>query len=99
MVLEGLFAQVFFAKHTTEYRRISLLAMMQKMTILATESMLPDQKDTKAAKEVAKTMAAEAYSTTKKIKRLESKLVALKESNVFAPLLCRLIPLAKRSLT
>ncbi|KAM1302366.1 hypothetical protein ACFX2H_013304 [Malus domestica] len=30
-------------------------------------------------------MAAEAYSFAKKIKRLESELVALKGSNIFAP--------------
>ncbi|KAM2967836.1 hypothetical protein FF1_028052 [Malus domestica] len=39
----------------------------------------------KAAKEVAKTMAAEAYSLTEKIKRLVSELVALKGFNISAP--------------
>ncbi|KAB2600330.1 hypothetical protein D8674_010601 [Pyrus ussuriensis x Pyrus communis] len=42
-----------FAKHTTQYRRTTLLAMKQKTMILAAESMLLDQKDTKAAKEMA----------------------------------------------
>ncbi|KAM1500021.1 hypothetical protein ACFX10_022632 [Malus domestica] len=51
-----------FAKHTTKYRMTALLTMMQKMALLATESMLLDQEDTKAAKEVARTVAAEAYS-------------------------------------
>ncbi|KAM2717434.1 hypothetical protein EV1_029462 [Malus domestica] len=37
--------------------------------------MLLDQKDTKAAKEVAKTMATEAYSFAEKIKRLKSELI------------------------
>ena len=50
----GLFCPSSFAKHTTEYMKTALLAMMQKTTILAAESMLLDQKDTKAAKEVAK---------------------------------------------
>ena len=35
---------------------------------------------------VAKTMAAEAYSSTKEIKRLDFELVALKESNIYAPI-------------
>ncbi|KAM1750962.1 hypothetical protein ACFX11_009134 [Malus domestica] len=39
----------------------------------------------KAAKEVAKTMAVEAYSSAEEIKRLDSKLVALKGSNISAP--------------
>ncbi|KAM1331140.1 hypothetical protein ACFX14_043775 [Malus domestica] len=38
-----------------------------------------------AAKDVAKTMVAEAYSSAEEIKRLNSKLVALKGSNIFAP--------------
>ncbi|KAM1244423.1 hypothetical protein COP2_036844 [Malus domestica] len=59
--------------------------MMQKTTILAAESMFLDQEDTKAAKEMARTMAAEAYSSAEKIKKLESELAALKESNTSAP--------------
>ena len=59
-----------------------LLAMMQKTVILAAESMLFDQEDTKVAKEMAKTMVAEAYFSAEKIKRLESKLVALKGFNI-----------------
>ncbi|KAM2824462.1 hypothetical protein COP1_034368 [Malus domestica] len=55
-----------FTNHTLEYRKIALLAMMQKTTILAAESMFLDQEDTKAAKEMARTMAAEAYSSIKK---------------------------------
>ena len=47
--------------------------------------MLLDQKDTKAAKEVAKTMAAEAYSLAEKVKKLEYELAALKGSNIYAP--------------
>ncbi|KAM1097891.1 hypothetical protein ACFX19_015490 [Malus domestica] len=39
----------------------------------------------KAAKEVAKTMAAEAYSLAEEIKRLDSELVTLKGSNISAP--------------
>ncbi|KAM1987941.1 hypothetical protein ACFX15_035135 [Malus domestica] len=58
---------------------------MQKTTILAAESMFLDQEDTKAAKEMARTMAAEAYSSAEKIKKLESELAALKESNTSAP--------------
>ena len=46
--------------------------------------MLLDQ-DTKAAKEVAKVVVAEAYSSADKIKKLESELVALKGSNISAP--------------
>ncbi|KAM1630472.1 hypothetical protein EV2_018931 [Malus domestica] len=42
-------------------------------------------KDTKAAKEVVKTMVTEAYSFTEKIKRLKSELVALKGSNTSTP--------------
>ncbi|KAM1221804.1 hypothetical protein ACFX2J_009414 [Malus domestica] len=56
--------------------------MMQKTTILAVESILFDQKDTKVAKEVARVMAAEAYSSAEKIKRLESELIILKGSNI-----------------
>ncbi|KAM2715785.1 hypothetical protein EV2_045344 [Malus domestica] len=52
-----------FAKHTVEYRKTTLLEMMQKMAILAAESMLLDQNDTKAADEVARATAAEAYSS------------------------------------
>ncbi|KAM1001215.1 hypothetical protein ACFX2A_007881 [Malus domestica] len=44
--------------------------------------MFLDQKDTKAANEVARTMAAEAYSSTKKVKKLKSELAALKGSNI-----------------
>ncbi|XP_068331464.1 uncharacterized protein [Pyrus communis] len=68
----------------------ALLAMMQKMAILVAESMLLDQEDTKAAKEVAKTMAIEAYSSAKKIKKLESELVALRGSNISAPISLKL---------
>ena len=75
----------FFAKHTTEYGKTALLAMMQKTAISAAESMPLDQEDIKAAKEVAKVVAAEAYSSSDKIKRLESELVALKGSNISAP--------------
>ncbi|KAM1127559.1 hypothetical protein ACFX2B_037104 [Malus domestica] len=67
-----------FTKHTTEYRKIALLTMMQKT------SMLIDQNDTMAGKEVSKAIAAEAYSSTKKIMRLESELVTLKGSNISA---------------
>ncbi|KAM1888033.1 hypothetical protein ACFX13_046204 [Malus domestica] len=42
-------------------------------------------KYSKATKEVAKTMAAEAYSSTEEIKRLDSELIALKRSNISAP--------------
>ncbi|KAM1486977.1 hypothetical protein ACFX2I_001096 [Malus domestica] len=74
-----------FAKHTSEYRKAVLLSMMQKTTLLAAESILLDQEDTKAAKEMAKTMAAEAYSSVEKIKKLESELAVLKGSNIPAP--------------
>ncbi|KAM1474552.1 hypothetical protein ACFX2I_030549 [Malus domestica] len=56
--------------------------MMHKTTILAAEYMFLDQEDTK---EVAKTMATEAYSLAKKVKRLEFELIALKGSNIFTP--------------
>ncbi|KAM1529538.1 hypothetical protein ACFX1Z_018732 [Malus domestica] len=52
--------------------------------------MLLDQEDTKAAIGVAKTMAVEAYSSAKKIKRLEYELAALKGSNISAPTSLRL---------
>ncbi|KAM1779998.1 hypothetical protein ACFX12_041316 [Malus domestica] len=39
----------------------------------------------KAVKEVAKIMAAEAYSSVEEIKRSDSELVALKWSNIYAP--------------
>ncbi|KAM1415039.1 hypothetical protein ACFX2I_006741 [Malus domestica] len=51
-----------FAKHTTEYKMTAPLAMMQKLAILAAESMLIDQENTKVAKGVGNTMAAGAYS-------------------------------------
>ncbi|KAB2622393.1 hypothetical protein D8674_024575 [Pyrus ussuriensis x Pyrus communis] len=41
-------------------------------------------RDTKVAKEMATTMVAEVYSSTEKIKKLESKLVTLKVSNISA---------------
>ncbi|KAM2692734.1 hypothetical protein EV2_006993 [Malus domestica] len=44
--------------------------------------MLIDQEDTKAAKEMARTVAAEAYSMVEKVKKLESELTALKGSNI-----------------
>ncbi|KAM1094121.1 hypothetical protein ACFX2B_009042 [Malus domestica] len=62
--------------------RTTVLAMMQKMTIPTTESMFLDQKDTKAANEVARTVVTEAYSLVEKVKMLESKLAALKGSNI-----------------
>ena len=74
-----------FAKHTTQYKMIALFSMMQKTAILAAESMLIDQQDTKVAKEMIKTMAAETYSFVEKIKKLESELVNLKGSNISAP--------------
>ncbi|KAM1461310.1 hypothetical protein ACFX11_045681 [Malus domestica] len=74
-----------FAKHTSEYRKAALLSMMQKTTLLAAESMFLDQDDTKAAKEMARTMAAEAYSSVEKINKLESELAVLKGSNIPAP--------------
>ena len=59
--------------------------MMQKTAILAAESMLIDQGDTKASKKVATTIAAKTYSSTEKIKGLEFKLIALKGSNISTP--------------
>ncbi|KAM2489945.1 hypothetical protein PS1_046875 [Malus domestica] len=47
--------------------------------------MFLDQEDTKAAKEMARTMAAKAYFSVEKIKKLESELADLKESNTSAP--------------
>ncbi|KAB2612886.1 hypothetical protein D8674_035202 [Pyrus ussuriensis x Pyrus communis] len=41
-----------FMKHTTEYRRTALLAMMQKTVILVAKSMFLNQEDTKVAKEI-----------------------------------------------
>ncbi|KAM1611627.1 hypothetical protein ACFX1Z_000398 [Malus domestica] len=70
--VKGVVCPSSFAKHTIEYRMTAMLAMMQKTVILAAESMLIDQEDTKVAKEVAKTMVVEAYSSTEKIKRLKS---------------------------
>ena len=83
--IKGVIGPGFFVKHTPEYRRAALLTMMQKTTILAAESMVHDQEDTKAAKEMARSMAAEAYSSTEKVKKLESELAALKRSNIAAP--------------
>ena len=83
--VKGIISPGSFVKHTSEYRRASLLTMMQKMAILAAESMVLDQEDTKAAKEVARSMAAEAYSSAEKVKKLESELAALKGSNISAP--------------
>ena len=83
--VRGVVLSSFFAKHTTQNKRTAMLAMMQKTTILVVESMLLNQEDTKAAMEVAKTMAAEVYSCAEKIKRLDFELVALKGSNIFAP--------------
>ncbi|XP_050136170.1 uncharacterized protein LOC126611895 [Malus sylvestris] len=59
-----------FAKHTTEHIRTAILAMMQKTAILAAESMLLDQEDTKATKKVARTVVTEAYSSAEKVKKL-----------------------------
>ncbi|KAM1826845.1 hypothetical protein ACFX13_026152 [Malus domestica] len=73
-----------FAKHTTRYRRTALLAMMKKTAILEAESMLLDQEDTKVTKKVARTVAAEAYSSAKKVKKLEYELAALNGSNISA---------------
>ncbi|KAM1396579.1 hypothetical protein ACFX2I_014257 [Malus domestica] len=74
-----------FAKHTTQYRRIALLAIMQKTMILTAESMILDQEDTKAAKDMTMTMAGKAYSSAEKIKKLDAKIVALKGSDISAP--------------
>ena len=81
----GVLCPSSFAKHATQYRMTALLAMMQKTTILEAKSMFLDQEDTKVAKEMAKTMAAEAYSFAKNIIKLESELVVLKGSNISAP--------------
>ena len=83
--IKGVIGPGSFVKHTPEYRKAALLTMMQKTTILAAESMVLDQEDTKAAKEMARSMAAEAYSSTEKVKKLESELAALKRSNISAP--------------
>ena len=83
--VRGIIGPSSFVKHTSEYRKTALLSMMQKTAILAAESMVLDQEDTKAAKEMAKTMAAEAYSLAEKLKKLESELAALKGSNISAP--------------
>ncbi|KAM2713812.1 hypothetical protein EV2_043626 [Malus domestica] len=56
------------------------------MAILATKSMLLDQENTKAAKEMRMTMAVKAYSSVEKIKKLESELVALKGFDISAPI-------------
>ncbi|KAM1058291.1 hypothetical protein ACFX2A_032138 [Malus domestica] len=82
--VKGIVRPSLFSKHTLEYRKTALLAMMQKTTILAVESMFLDQEDTEAAKKMARTMAAEAYFLVEKIKKLESELAALKGSNISA---------------
>ncbi|KAM1444897.1 hypothetical protein ACFX2I_040990 [Malus domestica] len=69
--IKGVVCPSSFMKHTTQYKRTALLAMMQKTKILVGESMFLDQKDTKATKEMAKNMAIEAYS--------------FKRSNISAP--------------
>ncbi|KAM1192773.1 hypothetical protein ACFX2G_013322 [Malus domestica] len=51
--------------------------MIQKTTILVAESILLDQEDTKAFKDKARTMAAEACSSTEKVKRLEPQVLEL----------------------
>ena len=76
--------------HTAEYRKTALLAMMQKTAILVAECMFFDQEDTKATKEVAKVVAAEAYSSVERIDRLKSELVALKGYNISAPIFMQL---------
>ena len=83
--IKGIIGPGSFVKHTPEHRRAALLTMMQKTAILAAESMVLDREDIKAAQEVAKSMAAEAYSSTEKVKNLESELAALKRSNASAP--------------
>ncbi|KAB2608578.1 paramyosin-like [Pyrus ussuriensis x Pyrus communis] len=49
------------------------------------ESMLLNQNNTEAAKEMTKIMAAEASSSVSLIKRLKSELITLKGSNISAP--------------
>ncbi|KAM2987670.1 hypothetical protein FF2_007807 [Malus domestica] len=41
--IKGIVGSSSFVKHTAEHRRIAILALMQKTTILAVESMLLDQ--------------------------------------------------------
>ena len=82
--VRGVVCSSSFAKYTIEYCRTALLAMTQKTTILAAEPMLLDPEDTKVAKEMAKVVVVEAYSSTEKIKRLESELSTLKGSNISA---------------
>ncbi|KAM1845080.1 hypothetical protein ACFX13_019414 [Malus domestica] len=84
--IRGVVCPSSFAKHTTQYRRTVLLAMMQNTTILIAKSMLLNQEDTKASKKMAKTMAVEAYSSAEKIKRLEFEFIILKGSNISAPI-------------
>ncbi|KAM1151761.1 hypothetical protein PS2_034240 [Malus domestica] len=62
-----------------------MLENIDKTAILAVESMLFDQKDTKAAKDMVKAMAMETYSSAENIKRLKSELIALKGFNISAP--------------
>ncbi|KAB2608933.1 hypothetical protein D8674_012101 [Pyrus ussuriensis x Pyrus communis] len=50
--VKGVVGPSSFVKHMTRYKRIVLLAMMQKTMILEAESMLLDQEDTKAAKKL-----------------------------------------------
>ena len=75
--VKGVVCPSSFKKHMTGYRRTALLAIMQKIEILLAKFMLLGQEDTKAVKEVAKTIAAETYSSSEKIERLESELPAL----------------------
>ena len=97
--VKGIIGPSSFVKHTSEYRRTAMSSMMQKTAILAAESMVLDQEDTKATKEVARTMAAEAYSSVEKAKKLESELAVSRGLISLPPLLCNLRPLAKRSRT
>ncbi|KAM1156450.1 hypothetical protein ACFX2B_026954 [Malus domestica] len=62
-----------FAKHTPEYRKTALLAMMQKSTILAAESMFLDQEDTKAAKEMLEAACQEIMDLKTRLDAIQIK--------------------------
>ncbi|KAM2816178.1 hypothetical protein COP1_040446 [Malus domestica] len=50
--VRGVICPSSFVKHSTQYRNTALLAMIQKMAIMAAESTFLDQEDTKAVNKV-----------------------------------------------
>ncbi|KAB2602743.1 S ribonuclease [Pyrus ussuriensis x Pyrus communis] len=87
-----------FTKRPTYSRRSFLIATMHKTLILTVECIRVNQDVVKCANEVEVALVAQLRSTTENIEKLESELVVLKGSNVYAPT-CLQLDIAQQEVT